>query len=171
MRDTGTCTIQHQDRAGNVGVLALVSRAVSPGRYRRRDFEAKSMMRELAMRCGVVLPSDTRAAADGARVGVCVICNRATAGDMATHIEAVLRENGRVRLGFDAAALAGADKVLLLLSRGEPRGQHNPDVHTSGFSRFTVLVSWVQYSSNVGGRTELTSLAMDLVKLPRIRII
>ena len=110
-------------------MLSLISRALS--RYRRRDFEAKSMMRELAMRCGVVLPSDTRAAADGARVGVCVICNRATAGDMATHIEAVLRENGRVRLGFDAAALAGADKVLLLLSRGEPQGQHNPDVHTS----------------------------------------
>ena len=92
--------------------------------YRRRDYEAESMVRELAARNGVVLPRQalasgaTVAAPPHRRVAVCVICNRRTAGEMAAQLEAALRATGCVALGSDEAALAAADRVLLLLSRG-----------------------------------------------------
>ena len=87
--------------------------------YRRRDFESSNMMRELASRSGVVLPRDVRFSAPVCREGnvcnVTIICNRATAGAMATHVETALRESGCVQLGV---TLETADKVLLFLSPG-----------------------------------------------------
>ena len=81
-----------------------------------------AMMHALCARCGVQLPPPPPLTEANGVVQVFVICNRQTAGEMATELERALAESGRVRLVCsdepDPPQLAAADRVLLLLSKG-----------------------------------------------------
>ena len=98
--------------------------------YRRRDYEAEAMMRELLRRNGLILPMGrvggaASCQANHAPTTVAVLCHRGGAGgDMCDELVGALNRapSGLLAVSEDAQAVDSADKVLLLLSEGVLRG-------------------------------------------------
>ncbi len=96
--------------------------------YRRRDFEADAMIRELCHRSGQVLSRNVfgskhkRERADIAEIEttvplrVMMICNHDTAGGMSSELRPALESGGNLVLTDDPSECPTADKVLLLLT-------------------------------------------------------
>ena len=83
--------------------------------YRRREFEAAAMVRELCKRHDLAVPYLPAIPPPPVPVSVCVIAHDATAAAMRAQLQALFAEDGRLALTDD---LAAAEQVLLLLSEG-----------------------------------------------------
>eukprot|EP01050_Picozoa_sp_SAG11_P009993 SAG11_NODE_980_length_6319_cov_2.389068_2_plen_304_part_00 len=91
--------------------------------FRRRDFEADAMMRELCVRNGLVLPTQPSPSAppDSGCVRVFVIYSTASGSAMFEQLRGALAEHTDLELTCDLeepAELDSADSVLLLLTAG-----------------------------------------------------
>ena len=85
--------------------------------YRRRDFEAEAMMREMVRRWNFVLPAtSTNSELPGEQVKVCVISKGSSAMSNVLNQELYASEQIVLITGEDAPERA--DKVLLLLEEG-----------------------------------------------------
>jgi hypothetical protein len=97
--------------------------------YRRRDFEADAMIRELCHRNGLVLSRNAfgsknkRQRADATEIEprvplrVMVICNHDTAGAILAELRQALESGGNLVLTDDPGECPTVDRVLLLLTR------------------------------------------------------
>ena len=83
--------------------------------YRRREFEADAMVRELCKRHDLAVPYLPEIAPPSQPTTVCVIARDETAGAMREQLQEVVNKDAGVVLVAD---LKTADKVLLLLSEG-----------------------------------------------------
>ena len=133
--------------------------------HRRRDFEADAMLRALCIRAGIAVLPDTdplqapNPAADSPLAVAVIACRLGLGGDMAGPLLEALR--GALSPGLvlhedpDPAALASADKVLVLLSEGalsgsplsqlvEALNQDDAAAFTGGKRSRLVLVSRAQ---------------------------
>ena len=86
--------------------------------YRRRDFEAASMMQELCRRNRLLLPSEPSVEVAEGEKQICVFtifCEQ-TASDMAAEIVGAVSDADRIVFTSDESELATADRVLVLLT-------------------------------------------------------